>query len=296
MKGTIDEVDIDGVSFSHLIPIISTCRDMFPRTSKAINLVFTGDALVPLRRIITNRPVDWAALLSLAGTTLKPSSVIGLDALVLPEIRLMEAVASEKLMCANLGQCLGRFRPKGEPGNLDLTHTSTEEIEDAVMIAVNNGVKSIQGSQLLVACRDMVVLRKALLSTRSDDEDVSKEAWSTLRRVVTTLFERHERDGRSRTLTGLSNDTAKDSNEEDEPEEDAGWAICKDEVDFISKDAHVEEVRMNLESNIRKTIAVYYLRSQVPCDPSEDHQSIAKAARKAADGSLSIHVEVVTNS
>jgi hypothetical protein len=291
LTGSVDKVDLEGVSFSHLVPIVNTCHDMTPRTQKAKNIVYTAEALIPLRRLLYVHPVDWGTLLNETTQVLQASVVSKLEVKVLPEIRLMEAVASERLMCAMLSQVLGRFGPKGTPGSLDLSNCAVDEIEEAVVMAVNTGVKSEKGSQLLVACRDMVSLRKALLSTRGSDEILAKEAWQTLRRVVMTLTRRNEKDS----APPSPGDAKTNGAAAKAPKvEDAGWLLCKDEVDFISKDAHVEEVRMNLVSNIKRTVRIYELRQRVPCDPAEDQQTMARATRKATDGSLSIHCETLT--
>ncbi len=317
VQGEIDDLNIEHVSYEHLLTCIRTCRDMTPRTDKARGLVFAADTLVTLRKTLVRRPVVWSTVLDSATQILRAEVVLKLDAMVLPEVRLVEAAANDKLLCALLIKALTKNGPVGYPGALNLDTTLYSDLEQAIAVATKEGVRSIKASQLLTSCKDIMSLRKAVLMTRDEDKKVSKDAWVSLRSIVTTLFQRNHCDEDPRepgdsaknhakgpgepklgdqaaassehadalkiAISIQGADSSKDKGGAEAQQADAGWLLCKDEVNLISKDAHVEEVYRNLVANINKSLLVYEARSKIPCEPLDDKQSIAMAVKRTPD-------------
>ena len=163
--------------------------------------MYAAETLVSARKTLMHHPVVWSNVFDCARKILLPEVVSKLDAVVLPEIRLIEAAASDKLLCAQLTKALTKNGPSGFPGALNLDKTLYSDLERAIAVATKDGVRSIKASQLLVACKDVMSLRKALLMTRIAMIKYPK-AWSSLRSIVTTLFQRHhfERQNRPRRM------------------------------------------------------------------------------------------------
>jgi len=292
LTGELEQVDPSQVSYEHLVACISSCKDLTPRTEVARNLVYTAEIVVPMRRLLTAKNIDLFNVRERATDALTPAVVSLLHPIVLPEIRLMQAYADDRILCAAFKNALQKHGPTGTPGRLDTTGVGTAELDRVLMTAGSTTIKTEMAASLLNACRTAKSLRAAILRTRSKDSNISAESWGTIRQIVMKLHEAHrisieqhqEKLKAENLASGNTADVFKSVDKklkEEEDTSDVGWEMYKEEVTLITRDAHIAEVKVNIEESIQDAVVSYQNRAKIHVDPTQDYQELpTKSNRK----------------
>jgi hypothetical protein len=102
--------------------------------------------------------------------------------------------------------------------------------------ALESPVHTEKSAQLLETCQFIHSLREAMSRTAGDKRSAS-DAWKSVKQLLEEILE----------IKKVTPDHA-------------GWAICKDEVILVAKEANIHEVRSRLEQSLKQVIIIpFYL-------------------------------------
>lgn len=237
LEGTVEAPNIKTVNCTHLNNSIIASKNLTARTDEAVCLLYTAEVLLSLRKMLVEEKVDWEGIRDAATEYLIPGQFERLHSLGVNEIRLIQQVAENTVVCETLEKTILHGGPTGEPGSIDVSTVDVSHIDVACKFAVESVVKTQRANQLLNACRYLKSLRETLLRAKSEAAAAS-EALSSMKSIISSIFEVRSKN-----------------------QKDAGWLLCRNEVTLITKDAHINEVLSKLTDSVENSARVYAARN-----------------------------------
>lgn len=239
LEGELGKTNLKNVSCEHLMSYISTAKSLNPRTDFALLLLFTAECILPLRKLICQPEIDWLAVSKLAKKLLTDVQRQKVHPSVLPELRLVAATAEDTILCNTMRAALTSGGPAGQPGEMDLSTVSTQQLDAAAKLIARSQLKTDAAVNMSNAVGGVRQLREMLLQTQ--DSDDSFFAWSKVKAVIDAIS------------------AARVSNPADD-----SWLLCQAELELVDKHAHIEEIQHRLLECVIKTSQVYAERNASP--------------------------------
>jgi hypothetical protein len=239
LEGELGKANIGNVSCEHLMSYITTAKSLNPRTEFALLLLHTAECIYPLRKLICQAEVDWAAVCKLAKKLLTDVQRQKVHVSVLPELKLVHATAEDIMLCNAMRSALSAGGATGQPGDIDVNTVSTQALEAANKLIARSQLKTEGATHMAYACKVMQELRDNLLLLPSCNEETAYNVWTTVQSQLGAI------------------DATRAANPAD-----TSWNCCAAELDLLRKHAHIEEVKARLLECTVKTSHAYAQRKE----------------------------------
>lgn len=258
LEGELGKANLKNVSCEHLMSYISTAKSLNPRTDFALLLLYTAECIHPLRKLICQPEIDWPAVSKLAKKLLNDVQRQKVHPSVLPELRLVAATAEDTILCNTMRAALTCGAPMGQPGELDLSPVSTQQLEAAAKLIARSQLKTDAAVNMSNAVRGIYQLRETLLQTQVSEDPAY--TWSAVKAVINAIAE-------ARKLN---------------PTDDS-WLLCQAELELVEKHMHIEEIQHRLLECVIKTSQVYAERNASPVNRLDPPQGYVPPSGEASE-------------